>query len=59
MERMEKMYVSSKITLRVLYVVVRVLGPGVRDADVGVKLLDAAVNVDAARGVLQLVARVV
>ncbi len=56
---MEKMYVSSKITLRVLYVVVRVLGPGVRDADVGVQLLDAAVNVDAARGVLQLVARVV
>ena len=46
-------------TLGLLDVVGGVLGPSVGDADVGVHLLDAAVDVDGAGGVLDLLAMVV
>ena len=48
-----------RLTLRILDVPVGVFSPGVRDADVGVDLLDASVKVDAPGRVLHLVASVI
>jgi hypothetical protein len=50
---------QQQLTLRFLNVPVGIFSPSIRDADVGVNLLNASMKVDAARGVLQLVTSVI